>query len=47
MSVQYCFGCDQHIDTDFDAEHFIGEDASGNPTCDKDRMKVNYAFCYE
>ena len=21
--MEYCFYCDQHIDTDFDAEHFI------------------------
>ncbi len=23
MSVVYCEGCDNHIDTDFNAEHFI------------------------
>jgi len=23
MSMEYCHYCDQHIDTDFDAEHFI------------------------
>ena len=23
MSIEYCFHCDQHIDTDFNAEHFI------------------------
>ena len=22
MSIQYCFNCDRHIDTDYDVEHF-------------------------
>jgi len=22
MSMEYCHDCDQHIDTDYDAEHF-------------------------
>lgn len=28
MSIQYCFDCDEHIDTDFNAEHFDGEECS-------------------
>lgn len=26
MSIEYCEYCDEHIDTDFDAEHFETED---------------------
>ena len=26
MSIQYCYYCDQHIDTDFNAEHFDSEE---------------------
>jgi len=26
MSIEYCFYCDVHIDTDFNAEHFDTED---------------------
>ena len=35
MSIQYCFNCDNYIDTDFDAEHFdeCGKDDDG---CNED-----------
>ena len=33
MSMQYCDNCDTHIDTDYNAEHFLEGDC--NP-CDKD-----------
>lgn len=31
MSVMYCEYCNEHIDTDFNADHFPQEDEQGNP----------------
>lgn len=33
MSIVYCEYCDKHIDTDFNAEHFVDEDGEDSEIC--------------
>lgn len=39
MSIEYCYYCDEHIDTDFNSEHFIlNGDLRGIASCIKEEQ---------
>lgn len=41
MSVEYCEYCNEHIDTDFNVEHFYDENGIYSEKCIKQQINEN------